>query len=137
MTLYEDEVQLAPGIYLTKKKSVQEQHHDSLKKTLEQMSDNPKVHLEFLQEQIRRTKKAIEQLDYSNKAMHEADPTDPVYIEAIAENLVIIERQQLFIDDLKAKATQVASVLGVCLQEEFTVKKGDKTIEIADDGVYL
>jgi uncharacterized Fe-S cluster-containing protein len=79
---FEDEVELAPGIYLTKRKpSAKEAQEELLKNTLSQMADNPVGHLEYLKDQIQRLEKAIEQLDYSNKEMHEADPTDPVYVE--------------------------------------------------------
>jgi hypothetical protein len=84
MTLgpFENEVELAPGIYLTKKKPTEEElAKEQLQKTLQQLEGDPKAHLEFLKDQILRIEKAVEQLQYSNKAMHEADPSDPVYVE--------------------------------------------------------
>jgi hypothetical protein len=54
--------------------------------------------------------------------------------------LIIIERQQYFIKEMKAKATQMAAVLGVSLPAEFQAndnQTGDKTIVVAEDGVYL
>jgi hypothetical protein len=90
MTLgpYESEVELAPGIYLTKKKPTEEEvAKEQLQKTLQQLEGDPKAHLEFLKDQILRTEKAIDQLQYSNKAMHDADPTDPVFVEVDGADL--------------------------------------------------
>jgi hypothetical protein len=50
-----------------------------------------------------------------------------------------MERQEQFIKEFKLKANQVASTLGVCLQEQFKVieEQGDKAIVVDETGAYI
>ncbi|KAJ3054713.1 hypothetical protein HK097_001056 [Rhizophlyctis rosea] len=103
---YEDEVELAPGIYLTKRKqpstpsapspsspAPQPARPPSLSSTL--LSSSPADTAAHLQEEISRLRRSVELLLRSNQELKEADPNgeDHVFVEAITENTAVIARQ--------------------------------------------
>ncbi|KAJ3034962.1 hypothetical protein HDV00_004503 [Rhizophlyctis rosea] len=100
---FEDEVEIAPGIYLTKyvpKPSTSTTSPQppptqptSLASTL--LSSSPAETAAHIQEEITRLRRSVELLLRSNQEMKEADPSsqDPIFVEAITENTAVISRQ--------------------------------------------
>ena len=158
MTKYEDEVELAPGIFLTKRVA----DHSSTKtkeietEAVKQVSSNlegkhrefleqhPKEHYEWIKAEIYRIENSLAKLEYSNREMLAVDDTDPDFTEAVKENLIIMERQRIAVHDYKKKARELASTLGVCFQEseekQFEKPSSEEIIddlEHSAEGVYL
>lgn len=68
-----------------------------------------------------------------------ADPNDPVFVESIAENIVILERQRAYIQDYKKEAADLAKSLGLCFAEDCQIEpeKEEFKVENEDQGLYL
>ncbi|KAJ3306257.1 hypothetical protein HDV03_000177 [Kappamyces sp. JEL0829] len=122
MTLYEPEVEIAPGIYLTKKAdpatvalAQSAARMEMERKAMEALEANPKAYLEWLGHQAMRLENSLEKLEYSNREMMLADAEDAVFKEAVQENLVVMQRQRLQVVDYKKKMTEISRQLGVCL----------------------
>lgn len=81
------EVEIAPGIYLTKRTSELNQMQKAQQEQKQFLESDPKAHYEYLSAQIHITERAINQLEYSNKEMFEHDPNDPVFIEVCLVNV--------------------------------------------------
>ncbi|KAJ3274210.1 hypothetical protein HDV01_003283 [Terramyces sp. JEL0728] len=75
------EVEIAPGIYLTKRKSELNPMQKAQQEQKQFLESDPKAYYEYLSGQIHITERAINQLEYSNKEMFEHDPNDPDFIE--------------------------------------------------------
>jgi hypothetical protein len=138
--MYDDEVELAPGIYLTKRSTptVPNDMQEELKKKMEYLEANPKEYIEYLKAEIKRVDGILVKLEYSNKEMLMADPTDKIFIESIAENKVIIQRNQVYVQEMKMKLNKIATSLGICLQQEYLIQESkDIVVEQVDQGYYL
>ncbi|KAJ3319575.1 hypothetical protein HDV06_006223 [Boothiomyces sp. JEL0866] len=117
------EVEIAPGIYLTKRTSELNKMQKAQQEQKQFLESDPKAHYEYLSAQINITERAINQLEYSNKEMFEHDPNDPVFIEAIAENIIVIDRQRVHLQEMEKKKNELAASLGICLKEELENKE--------------
>jgi hypothetical protein len=157
MTQYENEVELAPGIYLTKMKPSSsssanpqtvsskglEMNREAEKKQQEFLEQHPKEHYEWIKAQIHRIQNALSKLEYSNKEMLEVDPTDQDFLDAVKENLEIMEKQRQMVENYKKQAKELASTLGLCFQEmeekAFVKTAGQyqDDLDVEGEGVYL
>ena len=159
MTQYENEVELAPGIYLTKmkpsstttanpqtmsKKGLEmETVGDAEKKQQQFLEQNPKEHYEWIKAQIHRIQNALSKLEYSNKEMMAVDPHDVDFLEAVKENVEIMQKQKKMVENYKKQAKELAEGLGLCFQEmeQAAFVKPSATVEDQDtldtEGVYL
>jgi hypothetical protein len=151
MTKYDEEIELAPGIYLTKmsKKAdpVALEKADETKEAerthMEFLEQHPKEHFEWIKAQIFRIGNSLEKLEYSNKEMLAVDPTDVDFVEAVNENIVIMERQRKVMDTYKKQAQELAQKLGLCFQDYVAVNvaergsAADQSEEMEEGGVYL
>ena len=125
MTRHEGEVELAPGIYLTKRVSnnssaisTKEVETEGAElKHREYLEQHPKDHYEWIKVQINRIENSLSKLSYSNKEMLAIDAADPDFVEAVEENIIIMEKQRKIVDEYKKKARELAASLGVCFQE--------------------
>lgn len=75
---YEEEVELAPGIYLTKRKqnpdpqtttkpAIQDSSKAQLPHPREMLKDNPKAYYEWILAEVKRIENSMEKLEYSNR----------------------------------------------------------------------
>jgi hypothetical protein len=98
MVKYDDEIELAPGIYLTKAQIPTETSLDNLN---------------YLKLQIKQTINTLNQLKYSNNEMMNADPNDPIYIDSINENKYFIEKKEKILVDLTNAMEKVSRDLNI------------------------
>ncbi|KAI8902812.1 hypothetical protein BC833DRAFT_571694 [Globomyces pollinis-pini] len=142
--VYPGEIEIAPGIYLTKKADLPKKPTaiaEIQKANKEFLQSNPKEYYEYLLNENKSLERSIEMLEFSNKEMFDQDENDPIYIESIAENIIVIERQQAAIVANQKKVKQLASTLGICFQEVVNTNESNDVNGDADmnteDGVYL
>lgn len=134
------EVEVLPGVYMTKHKETAPDPAIQHKKELDFLNENPTDHYVYVQQQIQRITAAVAKLQYSNEEMMKMDSTDPDFIDAVAENIVIMSRQESYVADFKAKARALERQLGICTKESILADQLDKVVledDPVDGGVYL
>ncbi|TPX64756.1 hypothetical protein SpCBS45565_g05681 [Spizellomyces sp. 'palustris'] len=85
-----EEVEIAPGIYLTRK-GPQPKPISPL--GTQDVGAAVQDNAEFLQQETARLRRSVELLLRSNQEMRDSDPGDPDFVQAIDENVAVIERQ--------------------------------------------
>jgi hypothetical protein len=151
MTLqYEDEVQLAPGIYLTKKKEPatialsQEANRARLEReAMLVLESNPKAHLDWLKQKVQNLENTLRMLHYSNEEILKVDPNlaDEEFKEAIDGNIICIKNQKEKLKEHKKKVFEISKQLGICMAETLQDHELDSNHEEPDskeeEGIYL
>ena len=130
------EVEIAPGIYLSKRPA--DQAADRTKHLQQQaiaaLKSNPHKYYEYLVNEKAAMNRQIELLKYSNQEMRNAE-SDPVFESAIKENIAILARNEAKMKDLTLEIKNLGMQLGI-------PQKLNAKIEIPEpsgdaEGVYL
>jgi dGTP triphosphohydrolase len=139
------EIELAPGIFLTKRatdnKNTQPLHSETAEKLFLQSMGLPD-RLEYLTHELKRIVNSTIHLVNSNMEM-EAYPIDKDLLLAIAENKDVIEKQQARINHLQQDIKEIETKLGYNQLKDESVVGNDAVIvdgdveQLPDIGVYL
>ncbi|KND03082.1 uncharacterized protein SPPG_02147 [Spizellomyces punctatus DAOM BR117] len=88
---YPEEVEIAPGIYLTQRGSHPKPPNPA--GAQQDAGGTIQDNAEWLQQETARLRRSVELLLRSNQEMRDSDPGDPDFVQAIDENVAVIERQ--------------------------------------------
>ncbi|KAH9249230.1 hypothetical protein BASA81_013079 [Batrachochytrium salamandrivorans] len=118
--LFEDEVEVAPGIYLIKRKAPLPSDPLSLPLPTAASSTAGSVaggvmhgivtqsdNLEFLMQEADRLKNSVNLLLRTNDELRQYDSSDSVFQEAIRENIVVVDRQMRMIKSITERSQQL------------------------------
>ncbi|KAI9193755.1 uncharacterized protein BJ171DRAFT_586732 [Polychytrium aggregatum] len=102
-------MEIQPGIYFTPRPSgpttdPQQDRSSALYSLPEAVADD----LAYLHNERERLKRSVAFLFKSNEEMREADETDPDFLEAISENIAVIDRQSKAIKAIELKIMQLS-----------------------------
>ena len=129
------EVEIAPGIYLTKKPSEQAQQRTHLlhEQAVLKLKQNPNDYYAYLQQELQRVSKQIQVLKYSNNEMQEHLNEDKVFEQSIKENLEILIKVEKRHQDLSLELKVLGAQLGI---KQTDLEPKVQQVEVAE-GVFL
>ena len=132
---FEDEVEVAPGIYLSKRKKssdaqktlnrIVSEHQPPALFGEASLSDN----IEYLQQESQKLKLSIQMMVKTNDALREADnPNDPDFVEAIRENVAAIARQLEMVKNIDAHVMKLVGKATHACGKQFETQMEDSSI---------
>lgn len=132
------EVEIAPGIYLTKRpaEAAEDRKRQLHEQAVAALKANPHDYYEYLNQEIATVTRQIELLKYSNQEMQQHSQEDPVFEDAIKENIQILGRNEKRKLDLGQELKILGAQLGIAAEPE--VGRAEKVSDQQQtEGVFL